>query len=84
MTTTNSIQQMLMNYLRQNSGRTVSRTELQMRVWGFRMDPRTRVIDQTVSLLRKELSDGECIATVHGLGYQHRRVESPEMQRQSG
>ena len=69
-----SIQQSLMDYLRQNSGRTVTRTELQIRVWGFRMDPRTRVIDQTVSLVRKGLAEGERIATVHGLGYQHCRV----------
>jgi len=63
------IQQSLLHYLRQNSGRTVTRDELALNVWKFRLDPRSRVIDQTVSLVRKGLMSGERIVAVFGLGY---------------
>ena len=67
------MQSALLNYLRQRSEQVLNREELAAAVWGLRLDPRSRVIDQTVSQVRKTLEPGERILTVHGTGYQHRR-----------
>jgi hypothetical protein len=49
----------LLDYLRANTGRVVSREELSEAVWRMRLYPKSRTIDQTVSVLRKRLSIGQ-------------------------
>lgn len=61
----------LLNYLRENSGRVLTRQELASAVWGLRLDARSRVVDQTVSQVRKKLQPEERIVTIHGIGYRH-------------
>jgi len=67
--------QAVLVYLREHSERVISREEFASEVWKLRLDGRSRVIDQTVSLARKKLETSERIVTVHGIGYQHRRVK---------
>ena len=64
----------LLDYLREHSERVISRQELASGVWRLQLDVRSRVIDQTVSQLRKMLEPQERILTVRGIGYQHHRV----------
>jgi DNA-binding response OmpR family regulator len=70
----------LLRYLGQNAGRTVSREELLERVWN--LPPHqvsTRAIDMTVARLRDKLRDDPesptIILTIRGKGY---RFEAPE------
>ena len=67
------IQGKLLAYFRQNEGKVLSRDELQLAVWGFIHDPRSRCIDQTVALVRKTLSPEEKIQTVHREGYRFKK-----------
>lgn len=64
-------EQQLFEYLRANAGRTISRNELSLNVWGFVMDRRSRTIDQTIATLRKKLSRDHDIITRHREGYQY-------------
>lgn len=64
-------EQQVFDYFRANSGRVISREELSLKVWGFVMDARSRTIDQTVSTLRKKLSNGHTIVTRHRAGYEY-------------
>jgi two-component system OmpR family response regulator len=62
----------LLEYLAQNSDRTVTRAMLLERVWGLDFDPGTTVVESHVSRLRGKLSRGfgsELIHTVRGAGY---------------
>jgi two-component system OmpR family response regulator len=65
----------LLEFLIQNSGRTVTRTMLLERVWGLDFDPGTTVVESHVSRLRGKLDRGfrhELIHTVRGTGYMFR------------
>jgi two-component system OmpR family response regulator len=70
-----SVPRTLLEYFRVHSGRVLTREELALHVWNFRLDHRSRVIDQTVNMVRKQLGPPEQIVTVHGEGYRHQRDE---------
>lgn len=62
----------LLEYLMLNTGKTVTRAMLLERVWGFKFDPRTNIVETHISRLRAKLDvdGGEAlIATVRGAGY---------------
>ncbi len=63
----------LLQYLALQAGRTVSRTELLDRVWGYDRFPTTRTVDYHVLALRKKCeldpSHPQHLLTVHGVGY---------------
>jgi len=69
-----SIPEALLNYLREHSERVLARDELASAVWKLRIDSRSRVIDQTISQVRKRLEPDERILATHGVGYQYQRV----------
>jgi hypothetical protein len=71
----------LLTHFRQNVGKVLSRDELAREVWGLKMDPRSRCIDQTIATIRKALAPSERIETVQGHGY---RFESPVTPNHSG
>ena len=60
----------LLRYLRANPNRVISRKDLGQGVWGFELDPRSRVVDQTIANLRKKLRPPERIVTHQGAGYE--------------
>lgn len=70
-----SVPRTLLEYFREHSGRVLTRDELALHVWNFRLDHRSRVIDQTVNMVRKQLGLPERIVTVHRQGYRHQRDE---------
>ena len=59
----------LLEYLRASAGQVVTREELARDVWNLRLDHRSRVIDQTISVARKSLHANERITAVQGRGY---------------
>jgi DNA-binding response OmpR family regulator len=59
----------LWEYFQSNPGRIISRDELSVAVWGFVLDGRSRVIDQTIATLRKKLPANQ-ILTRRGQGYE--------------
>lgn len=62
----------LLEFLLLNAGQPVTRAMLLERVWGFRFDPRTNIVETHISRLRAKLDEagGEpLIATVRGAGY---------------
>lgn len=63
----------LLQYLIEQSGRTVPRSELLRVVWGFEGDSMTRTVDAHVASLRQKLEvnpkQPELIITVAGVGY---------------
>jgi DNA-binding response OmpR family regulator len=69
-TSEQTTQRRLLDYFRKNPRKVLSRDELSQNVWGFRLDSRSRVIDQTVALLRKKLLAGSRIITRQGRGYE--------------
>ncbi len=63
---------MLLEILLRNKGRVVLRTMLLERVWGFRFDPKTSVIETYISRLRAKVDkpfETPLIHTVRGQGY---------------
>jgi two-component system OmpR family response regulator len=63
---------MLLEYLLRNRDRVVTRTMLLERVWDYRFDPHTSVIDTHVSRLRKKIDDPfekPLLHTIRGAGY---------------
>jgi len=68
-----SVEGRLLEFFRAHSGRVLLRDDLSWQIWEYCLDPRSRVIDQTVSLVRKQLDAGEHITTVPGQGYRHHR-----------
>ncbi|EPR43092.1 two component transcriptional regulator, winged helix family [Desulfovibrio sp. X2] len=63
---------LLLKYLMENAGDTVSRPMIMKNVWGYEFDPGTKVLDVHVSQLRDKLDsghDGKLIHTVRGCGY---------------
>lgn len=62
----------LLEFLMQNSGKTVTRSMLLEKVWGLDFDPGTTVLESHISRLRAKVDrgfDGELIHTVRGSGY---------------
>ena len=62
----------LLETLMRNAGRVVTRTMLLERVWDYRFDPQTNVIDVHVSRLRRKIDQGfarPLIETARGTGY---------------
>jgi two-component system OmpR family response regulator len=68
----------LLEYLLRNQNRVVTRVMLLERVWDYRFDPHTSVIDTHIGRLRKSLETGfdkPLLHTVRGVGY--RLAEEP-------
>ena len=62
----------LLEYLLRNQNRVVTRVMLLERVWDYRFDPHTSIVDTHVSRLRKSLEAGfdkPLLHTVRGAGY---------------
>lgn len=64
-----AMQAALLQYLRENTGRTISREELAEHVWKQRHFQNSRAIDQAIANLRKRLRDNEKIVSVWSAGY---------------
>ncbi|CAN5368227.1 winged helix-turn-helix domain-containing protein [soil metagenome] len=65
----------LLEELMRNAGEAVTRQMLLERVWGFRFDPQTSIVETHVSRLRSKLSDSgvrATIETVRNIGYRFR------------
>lgn len=64
---------LLLQYLIEHRGATLSREELLKKVWGYGGIPSTRTVDVHVAWLRQKLEvdpkQPQLIQTVHGLGY---------------
>jgi two-component system OmpR family response regulator len=68
----------LLEYLLRNEGRVVTKTMLLEKVWGFRFDPQTSVVETHISRLRAKVDrdfSRELIHTIRGAGYCIRHVE---------
>jgi two-component system OmpR family response regulator len=68
----------LLEFLLRNQDRVVTRVMLLERVWDYRFDPHTSIIDTHISRLRKSLESGfdkPLLHTVRGAGY--RLAEEP-------
>lgn len=62
----------LLEVLMRNAGRVVTRKMFLERVWGFRFDPQTNIVQSNLSRLRSKLREGfdiDPIETVRGEGY---------------
>jgi len=62
----------LLELLMLNEGRVVTRAMLLERVWGFRFDPRTNIVETHISHLRGKIDrpgQASLIVTVRGAGY---------------
>ena len=62
----------LLEYLMKHAGQVVTRTMLLEKVWDYRFDPQTNVIDVHISRLRQKIDRGfahPLIHTVRGAGY---------------
>jgi len=64
-------EQQVLDYFRAHAGRIISRDELSEQVWGFRLDFRSRAVDQTVANVRKKLPNRARVITHHGFGYEY-------------
>jgi two-component system OmpR family response regulator len=68
----------LLEELLRSKGRVVTRTALLERVWDYRFDPHTSLIDTHISRLRKKIDEGferPLLHTVRGAGF--RLAEEP-------
>ena len=66
----------LLEFLKRNQGRVVTRTQILEHVWGYDFDPTTNLVDVHVQRLRKKLfaPDRErFIETARGVGYRFRK-----------
>ena len=62
----------ILEYLMMNEGQLVTRTMLLEKIWGYRFDPKTSLVQTHVSRLRAKVDkpfNGELIRTVRGAGY---------------
>jgi two-component system OmpR family response regulator len=62
----------LLEFLMLNEGRVVTRSMLLERVWGFRFDPQTNIVETHISHLRAKIDTAgqpSLIITVRGAGY---------------
>jgi DNA-binding response OmpR family regulator len=70
------LQTLLQDYLRAHSGETITREQLSADVWQMNYFQASRTIDQTLSVVRKNLRVNERIVTVFGVGYRHEFLSS--------
>lgn len=62
----------ILEYLMQNQGQLVTRTMLLEKIWGYKFDPKTSLVQTHLSRLRAKVDkpfDTELIRTVRGSGY---------------
>ena len=62
----------ILEYLMRHEGQTVTRAMLFERVWGYRFDPRTNLVDVHVGRLRRKVDspgDPPLLHTVRGVGF---------------
>ena len=60
----------LLQYLMENKGLVMTRTQILCHVWGYDFDGETRTVDVHVRTLRQKLGmAGDLIETVRGVGY---------------
>ena len=62
----------LLEYLMQHPGQVITRTILLEKVWGYRFDPKTSLVQTHMSRLRSKVDkpfENELIRTVRGSGY---------------
>ena len=62
----------ILEYLMQNEGQLVTRTMLLEKIWGYKFDPKTSLVQTHLSRLRAKVDkpfDTELIRTVRGSGY---------------
>lgn len=62
----------ILEYLMQNEGQLVTRTMLLEKIWGYKFDPKTSLVQTHLSRLRAKVDkpfDAELIRTVRGSGY---------------
>ena len=62
----------LLELLLRHQGRVVSRTQILERVWDYRFDPQTNVVDVLVCRLRNKIDKGQpqkLLHTLRGMGY---------------
>ena len=62
----------ILEYLMLNEGQVVTRTMLLDKIWGYRFDPKTSLVQTHLSRLRAKVDrpfDSELIRTVRGAGY---------------
>ncbi len=62
----------LLEYLMRNAGKVVSKTMILSRVWEYRFDPQTNIVDVLVSRLRDKIDRPyakKLLHTVRGVGY---------------
>jgi two-component system, OmpR family, response regulator len=70
----------LLETLMRHPGQVMTRTMLLEKVWDYRFDPQTNVIDVHISRLRQKIDKGfevPLIQTVRGAGYSLRAPETP-------
>jgi len=63
----------LLEYFARNRGKVITRNELLDKVWGYKMFPSTRTVDNHIMRLRKQIEDDPSepafILSVRGVGY---------------
>jgi DNA-binding response OmpR family regulator len=63
----------ILKYFAENRGRVVTRNELLDKVWGYKMFPTTRTVDNHMMRLRKQIEDDpgvpKFLLSVRGVGY---------------
>ena len=62
----------LLEYLKRNAGRVISKTMILSRVWDYNFDPRTNVVDVLVHRLREKIDrdfEPKLLHTRRGIGY---------------
>ncbi len=62
----------LLEYFLRNPGQVITKTQILERVWNYKFDPQTNVVDVLVCRLRNKLDKGfseKTIQTVRGIGY---------------
>jgi len=63
----------ILKYFAENRGRVVTRNELLDKVWGYKMFPTTRTVDNHMMRLRKQIEDDpgvpKYLLSVRGVGY---------------
>jgi two-component system OmpR family response regulator len=60
----------LLQYLMNNSGRVLTRTQILSAVWGLDFETDGAILDTYISYLRKKIGNFANIRTVRGIGYQ--------------
>lgn len=62
----------LLEFLMRSAGQVCSRTMIYQKVWDFRFDPGTNLVDVYVKRLREKIDDGaelKLLHTIRGIGY---------------